>query len=477
MVANLAIYTIVHQPRRLKLPAQPIPRGASIEDITRCIFDEPLNERYFHAIAATCYYPATRLFLELVREQGLHLSIGLSLSFARQAQAWDPELLDLFRALVAEENVELIGVEPYHNFLFLLDLPAFVLRMQWMGDEMERIFGKRPAVTDTTEMAMSATIYNALDTAGFRGVLIDGRRWVLEWREPTYLYRYSDEDPLPVPLPIKRSQYAPRSRRSPQKLLADNDRESGPYLLARHTQLSDDVGFRFSDANWSQYPLYADTYARWIAGTPGDVVLLGWDYETFGEHHHRDTGIFDFIHALPAELERQGVTTRTASDVIDRFSVPGCAHHLPLPIFPTTWAGAGGLDFFTGNSAQQTILQLMGYVYGQARLTENPGLVDLALWLAQSDNLHLIQWFGRSGPDAAVSSHFTPREWWELGADRIIHEQQQVYANALQAMEPYLPARLVRRSRRRAPPKPNRRYRREAQSAAGTQFSASVPGR
>src|SRR3989442_8641326 len=125
MVADLAVYTVVHQPRRLKLPAQPIPRGASTEDITRCLFDERLNEQYFHKVAQYCYYPAARTFLELVR-QGLHLSIGFSLSFLRQAQDWDPALLDLFRELVAENNVELIGVEPYHSFLFLLDLPMFV---------------------------------------------------------------------------------------------------------------------------------------------------------------------------------------------------------------------------------------------------------------------------------------------------------------------------------------------------------------
>src|SRR5438270_12354579 len=109
MVADLAIYTVVHQPRRLKLPAQPIPRGASIEDIAHCLFDERMNERYFRKVAQYCYYPAARMFLELVRG-GTKLSIGFSLSFVHQAMMWDPQLLDLFRELVAEENVELIGV-------------------------------------------------------------------------------------------------------------------------------------------------------------------------------------------------------------------------------------------------------------------------------------------------------------------------------------------------------------------------------
>jgi alpha-amylase len=76
-------------------------------------------------------------------------------------------------------------------------------------------------------------------------------------------------------------------------------------------------------------------------------------------------------------------------------------------------------------------------------------LLDLAIWLAQSDNLHLIQWFGRSGPEAEVSSYFTPDEWWPLGPNGIIYEQQQVYLNALYAMEPYLPVHLIRQARRK----------------------------
>ncbi len=403
MVADLAIYTVVHQPRRLKLPAQPIPRGASIPEIYHCIFDERMNERYFRKVAQYSYYPATRMFLDLVR-QGMQLSIGFSLSLLHQAEKWDPVLIDLFRELVAEENVEIIGVEPYHSFLFLLDLPTFVMRMRWMADEIERIFGKRPTVTDTTEMCMSVTLYDALDTAGFSGAVMDGRDWVLEWRERTHLYTYSDEKPYAVGIQTPRSLTG--SRRSPKRLAAEGN-------------------------------------------TGGDFLFLGWDFETFGEHHRVDSGIFDFMRALPAELARRGVAFQTPSGLIERYSSAGCAYHLPLPIYPTTWAGEGSMEFFLGNRAQQHIFQLMSQVYGMAKLTENPDLLDLAIWLAQSDNLHLIQWFGRSGPEAEVSSYFTPDEWWPLGSNGILHEQQQVYINALYAMEPYLPARLIRQARRK----------------------------
>ena len=459
MVADVAIYTVVHQPRRLKLPAQPIPHGASIADIYHCVFDERMNERYFRKVAATSYYPATRLFLELVQRRGMQLAIGFSLSFVRQAEQWEPALLDLMRELVAEDHVELVGVEPYHSFLFLLDLPLFVLRMQEMADELERVFGKRPTVTDTTEMAMSSTLYDALDTAGFRGAVMDGRSRVLEWRESTHLYRYDDEVPFAQPIDVKKAQLSTRGKRTPRKHLLNSERDSSPYLLTRQSSLSDDVGYRFTDRRWPFYPLLADRYAQWIANTSGDFALLGWDFETFGEHHRRESGIFEFLQALPNELERRQVSLSTPSALIDRYSTAGKVYHLPLPVYPATWAGDGSMDFFLGNSAQQTIFQLMGQVFGMARLTENPELLELALWMAQSDNLHLIQWFEDSSSLAEVSSYFTPQEWWLLGANDIIAEQRQVYLNVLHAMEPYLPARLIRHTRQGGTTKSNRRRR------------------
>jgi len=96
------------------------------------------------------------------------------------------------------------------------------------------------------------------------------------------------------------------------------------------------------------------------------------------------------------------------------------------------------MEFFLGNSAQQAVFQLMLQCYNTALLTGKPELDDLALWLLQSDNLHLIQWFGRGGSEAEVSAYFTPDEWWELGPGGIISEQQQVYRNFLGALEPYL---------------------------------------
>jgi alpha-amylase len=428
MVVHMALYTLVHQPRRLKLPAQPVPRGASLEDIAHCLFDERLNERCFRQVALSCYYPAARLFLELVRQQKLRLTLGFTLSFVQQAQRWEPALLDLFRELVAEEGVELVGADPYHSVHCLIDLPGFSRRMCWMADELARLFGQRPTVTDTAAMGMSAGVYHALDAAGFRGAFAESSTRVLQWRSSNYLYRYDHE------LPASQIAWLPCTRRDGAQPGA-----LGPCLLVPHQELSDDVGLRFSNPAWPGYPLYADVYARRVAQTRGDLILLRWDFETFGGHHTDTSGIFEFLRALPGELQRDGVSIHTAGELIDSHADER-VYHLPLPAQPVTFADSYGLDSISGYGPQRELFQLMRDIYDLARLTENSTVLDLASWLMQLDHLHLLHWPGPQFAEAV-----TPREWWRLGVSGLLRERRQVYLNALEAFEPYLPTRMMRR--------------------------------
>lgn len=406
-VQDVLIYTVVHQPRRLRLPADPLPAGASPEQLETRVFDEQLNEKYFYQVANSCYYPTLDKLRPLL-DRGLKLSIGFSLSFVEQAQRWDEALLDRFVKLVQHPHVELVAVEPSHSFLLLWDIPRFLNRMRNAADRLQAIFGVRPVVADTTELMMSDAIYHALDMAGFEAAFTDGWPWVLDWRQPTYLYHHDGGE---------------------------------MKLLARHYQLSDDVGYRFSDQGWSGWPLMADRYASWLAQSSGDIVVLGWDFETFGEHHSSESGIFDFLQALPEEAHSAGLSFVTPHEALEKYER---SYNLPLSPFASTWAGSGGLEFFLGNDAQRAVFQLMIQAYNKALLTGKPALLDLALWLAQSDNLHLIQWHGRSGAEAEVSAYFTPQEWWDLGPDNIIWEIQQVYKHFIAALDAHLPARAQR---------------------------------
>jgi len=154
------------------------------------IFDEAMDRRYFDKVATYCYRPATDMFQALV-EGGMKISLGFSVSLLLQMRRFGPDVLAKFQKLVSHENVELIAVEPYHSFIFYLDINAFAERMQWGKRQLEETFQKSISVTDTTEMFMSNDVYFQLQKSGFKGAVMDGRPWVMVWLRT--------ESPLPLP--------------------------------------------------------------------------------------------------------------------------------------------------------------------------------------------------------------------------------------------------------------------------------------
>ncbi|HLQ14632.1 MAG TPA: glycoside hydrolase [Candidatus Eisenbacteria bacterium] len=400
MAENLVVYTVVHQPRRLRLPAKVIPSGTPPDDFASFVFDEAMDRRYFEKVAQYAYLPATAMFRDLTK-RGWRMSIGFSNSFLVQAEQWGKKVLDSFQRLCASPNVEVVCVEPYHSWLLYVDIVEFKESMLWARRRLEDVFQKPVTMADTTEMFMSNDVYFALQQCGFSGAFMEGRAWQLAWQDSTHVFNH------------------------PGQNLA---------LLARHHDLSDDVGYRFSNSSWSMWPLTPDRYAGWVRDCWGDLVTLGWDFETFGEHHRHDTGIFGFVRALNAQLKKQKVRMMLPSEATAQLEP---RYEIPVSEYGTTWAGEGGMEFFLGNSAQHGVFRLMHHAYSKARLTGDPRLIEIARWLLQSDNLHLIQWYGKSGPAAEVSAYFTPDEWWELGSHGIIREHQRVYLNFIRALDEY----------------------------------------
>ncbi len=130
MAENLVVYTVVHQPRRLRLPARVIPASTSPDDLAGFLFDEAMDRRYFDQVARAAYLPATAMFRDLTK-RGWRMSIGFSNSFLVQAETWGSKVLDSFKRLCASPNVEVVGVEPYHSWLSYLDIVEFKVSMLW----------------------------------------------------------------------------------------------------------------------------------------------------------------------------------------------------------------------------------------------------------------------------------------------------------------------------------------------------------
>jgi hypothetical protein len=83
------------------------------------------------------------------------------------------------------------------------------------------------------------------------------------------------------------------------------------------------------------------------------------------------------------------------------------------------------MSFFLGNPIQQRLFHLMRHAYQLCTLCDEPELLDIALWLAQSDNLHLLQWF-EEWARRPVSACFAGR-WWGINGERLLSELRRLH--------------------------------------------------
>lgn len=278
-MASVVFYFQVHQPFRL--------RRYSVFDHDPFYFDDHHNAEILRKVAEKCYRPATQKILDLVRRHEGRFRVSYSLTgvVLDQLEAWAPDVLDLFKQLADTGCCEFLGETYHHSLSFLYSREEFRSQIDLHTRKIESLFGQTPRVFRNTELIynndLAHFIASLKDEAGaprFLGALCEGVDNVLGYRSPNYLY---------TPPGIKW-----RAAEAPFRLLLKNYR------------LSDDIAFRFSNRGWAEWPLTAEKFASWVNLINGDgyVCNLFMDYETFGEHQWADTGIFEFLDALPEKV-------------------------------------------------------------------------------------------------------------------------------------------------------------------------------
>jgi alpha-amylase len=130
------------------------------------------------------------------------------------------------------------------------------------------------------------------------------------------------------------------------------------------------------------------------------------DYETFGEHQWEDTGIFNFLRALPAEiLKYPDNDFVTPSEAIERYATQA---ELDIPHY-ISWADIErDLSAWLSNSMQNDAIKKL-YALEEAVLeTENPKLIEDWRRLQTSDHFYYMctKWFA----DGDVHKYFSPYE-------------------------------------------------------------------
>lgn len=371
-MTTICFYLQAHQPVRLRrFSVFDIGSGASY-------FDRERNLFYLERIVRKSYLPMTELLLALAREHGARFAVNLGITgvLLEALEEHFPSVLENIRKLIATGRAELLAETYYHSLAFLYSRPEFKAQVAEHARALRKQFKVRPRIFRHTELATSNELARAVKAMRYRGLLAEGHDWLLGWRSPNMVYELKTAPGLPV--------------------------------LLRNYRLSDDVSFRFSARSWREWPLTADRFASWVHGAAEDsqVVNLFMDFETFGEHQWPETGIFEFMRHLPAELARGGSARFvTVSEAFKEFSPRGTLdmHHM------TSWADVErDLSAWRGNKMQESALRELYALEPNVLRSRDRTLIRDWRLLQTSDHFYYMctKWFA----DGDVHKYFNPYE-------------------------------------------------------------------
>ncbi len=350
----ICLYLHIHQPVRY--------REYSIFDVAndsnyfKDSFDSrQSNERIFRKVTDKSYRPMLDLLEQNMQKYpGFKVSFSITGTWLDQAAKWAPELIIQIKRMVDRNQAEIVGETYYHSLAYFYNLDEFNDQVELHAEKIKQLFGIAPKVFRNTELAYNDSLAHWAEEKGYHGILAEGWDKILGWRSPNFVYRPAGCNNL--------------------------------KLLLKNYHLSDDIAFRFSNRSWSEWPLTVPKYLNWLNMDclRGNLINLFMDFETFGEHQWKDTGIFDFMNNLIpqwlSQYENKFLTVSEACDV----SEPVGEIYMPETV---TWADTErDLSAWASNSMQRSAMQDLYSMRDAILATKDGQLIRDWRYLTTSDH-------------------------------------------------------------------------------------------
>ena len=369
---SITLYFQIHQPFRL--------RRYRFFDIGNdsYYYDDYLNESIVRKVADKSYLPTNRIIKELIEKHGDAFKVAFSISgiALEQFKLYAPEVLASFQELAQYPNVEFLAETYAHSLASLGDREEFIRQVKAHEKAMLTHFNRKPTVFRNTELIYSDDIGAMVSEMGYRGMITEGAKHILGWKSPNFLYCNTIKPKLKI--------------------------------LLKNFKLSDDIAFRFSNRDWAEWPLTTEKFSGWLNNMPSneEVVGLFMDYETFGEHQWVDTGIFEFLKALPETIiNHTDFRFNTPSEVMEQFQ-PVAEMSVPYPI---SWADEErDLTAWLGNELQDEAFHKLYNLAEKMKKVEDPAVKKDWQFLQTSD--HFYYMCTKFFSDGQVHSYFNPFE-------------------------------------------------------------------
>jgi alpha-amylase len=366
----ICFYFQVHQPFRLK--------RYRFFDLghDHYYYDDFSNESIMRKVAENCYLPANEIILDLIQKNKGKFKVTFSLTglVINQFRLYAPEVLESFKKLAGTGMVEFLAETESHSLASIKTRSEFEHQVSAHRAMVKEFLGVETTSFRNTELIYSDQIGSWVADMGFRSMLTEGAKHVLGWKSPNYLYCNTINPRLKV--------------------------------LLRNFILSDDIAFRFSNRSWAEWPLTTDKYASWLnkLAPKSELVNIFLDYETFGEHNHKDTGIFNFLQHLPGSiLKKTPYKFMTPTEVSD-FLQPVSAISIPSPI---SWADEErDITAWHGNELQAAALDKLYDLTDKVNRCEDIQIKKDWEYLQASDHFYYMA--TKFFSDGAVHAYFNP---------------------------------------------------------------------
>ena len=364
MKKSICIYFQIHHPERL--------RKYQFFDIGKKhnYFDNYANRSELEDLAENCYLPANALLLDLIKKYESKFKVAFSISGSAidQLEMHTPEVIRSFQELAQTGQVEFLAETYSHSLASLSeDTDEFELQVKRHSAAIKELFGKKPVTFRNTSLIYSDKIGKRVADLGFKTMLTDGAKHVLGWKSPNFVYKNALDENL--------------------------------NLLLKNSKLSDDIAIRFSDRNWSEYPLTSEKYADWVSHSLQDTEVLNlfMNYEVIGHYNRAESGIFDFLRyfiqqiaenpnyqfLLPKEVTKK----HTAKDI------------LPVP-YPISWTDEErDITSWLGNELQKEAFTELFKIQPLVKKKKNAELNEDYSRLQASEHFYFMRTKLFSGAD------------------------------------------------------------------------------
>ena len=268
-------------------------------------YDDYANEQGINEVVERSYVPALNTLIEMARANGGAFKVALSISGValEQLEIHAPIVIELLHQLNDTGCCEFL-CEPYsHGLSSLANEDCFREEVERMRVKVKQIFNQTPKVFRNSSLIYSNEIGSIIADMGFKGMLTEGAKHILGWKSSHYLYHCAMYPNL--------------------------------KLLLRDFKLSDDISLRFSNSDWSEYPLFADKYVDWIAALPEEeqVNNIFMELSALGMAQSLSSNILEFLKALPICAKERGITFSTPTEIVTKLK---SVDQIDVP-YPMSW--------------------------------------------------------------------------------------------------------------------------------------------